>query len=68
MLARAQDQENEENAPSDDSGEPGVRARDDEEGAKVLDADGHVRDVDREADEAVDEPGEHEGPPLLDAV
>ena len=54
--------------PSDDPGEPSIRPRDDEEGAKVLDADGHVRDVDREANEAVDESGEHKRPPLLDAV
>ena len=55
-------------APCDDSGEAGIRARDDEEGAKVLDADGHVRDVDREADEAVDEPGQDEWVALLDPV
>ena len=57
-----------EHEPCDDAREAGIRARDDEEGAKVLDADGHVRDVDREADEAVDEPCEHKRPSLLDAV
>ena len=42
-------------APRDDAWEAGVRASDDEEGAEVLGPDAHVRDVDREADEAEDE-------------
>ena len=55
-------------APRNDAGEAGVRARDDEERAKVLGADAHGGDVDREADEAVDEPREHERVPLLEPV
>ena len=55
-------------APRDDAGEAGVRARDDEERAKVLGADADGGDVDREADEAVDEPREHERVPLLEPV
>ena len=55
-------------APRDDPWETGVRARDDEEGAEVLGANAHVRDVDREADEAEDESREHERVPLLDLV
>ena len=55
-------------APRNDAGEAGVRARDDEERAKVLGADAHGGDVDCEADEAVDEPREHERVPLLQPV
>lgn len=46
--------------PRDDTGEGGVRARDAEERPEVLDADGGVRDVDREPDAAHDEPREDE--------
>ena len=56
------------NSPRDDTREGRVRARNDEEGAKVLRAGGHVRNVDREADEDVREAGEHERVPLLDPV
>ena len=55
-------------APRDDPWEAGVRAGDDEEGAKVLGTDAHVRDVDREADEAEDEPCEDERVSFLDVV
>ena len=55
-------------APCDNSGEASVRARDDEEGAKVLCANAYGRDVDDEADAAEDEAGEYEWVPLLDAV
>ena len=57
-----------EHEPCDDAREAGIRARDDEESAEVLGADAHVRDVDREADEAVDEPGQDEWVALLDPV
>ena len=42
-------------APCNDSGEARIRARDDEEGPKVLGAVAHGRDVDDEPDEAEDE-------------
>ena len=55
-------------APCDDAREGGVRARHDEERAKVLHADGCVRDVDGEADGAHYEARKDEWIAHLDAV